>query len=81
MLSGASLWFGVFHDSYRFGFVYGICNTQISFDNPFGSGVHRDGNLYVIKKVIERGDFFENSCSKGSKILAGYFKKHFQNEE
>ena len=81
MLSSTSLRFGFFHDSYRGGIIYGVCDTQISFDNPFGVDVYRDGNLHVSKTVIERGDFFENSCCKGPKIPAGYFKEYFQNEE
>ena len=81
MLSSASLWGGVFHDSHRLGIIYGVCDTQISLDNPFRVDIYWDGNLYVGKKVAERGDFFENSCCKGPKILAGYFEEHFQNEE
>ncbi len=81
MLSSTSLWIGFFYDSYRLGIIYGVCYTQISFDNPFGFGIHWDGNLYVGKKVIERGDFFENSCCKSPKIFAGYFEEHFQNKK
>lgn len=81
MLSSTSLRFGFFHDSHRTGIVYGVCDTQIFFDNPFGSGVHRDGNLYVGKKMTERGDFFENSSCKSPKVFEGCFEKYFQNQE
>lgn len=81
MLSSASLRFGFFYDSHRLGIIYGVCDTQISLDNPFRVDIYWDRNLHVSKKVIERGDFFENSCCKGPKIFEGYFEEYFQNKE